>query len=418
MTKKELDDLLAAHKAGIEADLKKKFASVPVMDEKAVASLELDATLIEKSDKPEVRKFQETCDDLLILDKIMKHKEGYQGIRSLNLYKKLHQHRETELKKALTVGGSTTGSEWIPTGYSSSLQTMIDQDLVVAAAFPSFVQSQNPYVWPTQTSHAIAYLIAEMGEVTASTPATGNLTFTAKKLATQIQSSYEMDEGSLIPVMPFVKGELAYSLAYGIDNAIMNGAIDNSIDIGNSTASDQRRACLGLRKLAIANAYVTDLSTFNSDTLNLQRKKGGKYFADPSKCTYFVSNSIAVQLCGLKDANNNAVVLTMDKLGQDATIKNGKIGKMFGSDVYTTAVMAENLNAAGISETTVTTYTGLMYVRLDALKLSTYGPVITESQRVIDYQYTKLVSSKMIAFMPMFAIASNHILDFGVKITA
>lgn len=413
MTKKELEALIA-QKAD---EVKKGFATEPVAD--AVVKSELVDVLKSNSDKPEVKAFQSTCDDLLVLNAIMKCKEDYAGVKSTKLYKRLQSQLQSgsELSKALTTGGSTTGAEWIPTGWSSQLQGMIDLELKVAPQFPTFSMPQSPYEFPVQTSHATAYKIAEMGEVTASTPATNKITFTAAKLATQVQASYEMEEDSIIAVLPMIKSELALSIARGIDNVLVNGCADNSIDSDNSTASDQRRAIVGLRKLAIANAYTTDLSTFNGDTIGPMRKKLGKYY-EPSKCCWIVSTSVYEQLTRLKDASGNALVITMDKLGNDATIKQGVLGQIFGSDIVLSEFVAANLNASGIYDASVTTKTGMLLVRKDAFKFATHGNVITESFRVIDYQYTKLVTSRRIAFNPMFAIASNHVVDFGINITA
>ena len=414
MTKKELDALLAAK----DEEVKKGFKTEPI-NQDTPALTEFEAIHKSATDKVEIKKFQNDADNLLLLDKIMKSSENYQGIKSLKLFKKFQNGLKTgsELAKALTTGGATSGAEWIPTGWSSQLQAMIDLELKVAPQFPSFVMPQSPYEFPVQTSHATAYKIAEMGEVTASTPATNKITFTASKLATQIQASYEMEEDSIIAVLPLIKSELALSVARGIDNGLINGCPDNSIDSNNTTASDQRRVFTGLRKLAIANNYKTDLATLNVDTLGPVRKKLGKYY-DPSKCVWFVSVSVWEQLSRLKDASGNPVVLTMDKIGNDATIKQGVVGQILGSPVVLTEFMGENLNATGLYDGSTTTKTGLLFCRPDAFKFATYGSVVTESFRVIDYQYAKLVTSKRVAFNPMFAIASNHVVEYGYNITA
>lgn len=368
------------------------------------------------SNDAQVIEFQKRSDDVFLLSSLLNVKPFETKLfKSLSGW--LKESAQSELAKAMTTGGSTSGAEWVPTGYSAQLMQMIENERILAKFFPSFQMPQSPYIWPITTGRPTAYLATEGSAVTESTDPTSNLTFTAKKLMAYISVSYELEEDAIIAILPELKNALALSLADAEENAILNGCADNSIDSDNSTAGDQRRAVVGLRKLAIANSYTTDLATFNSDTLGALRKNLGKFF-DPTKCGIICSVSGYEQLTRLKDASGNAVCLTVDKAGAAATFDKGVIDRAFGMPVVLSGKSRDNINASGIYDGVTTTKTSIQIVRFDAFKIGYRGGVFNESQRQAKTQTTDLVASMRMAFMPMFPIASNPVVWNAINITA
>lgn len=360
--------------------------------------------------------FQKAADDLYLASAVLGKKP-----QELKLYKSfkglLENENMSELKKAMTTGGSTAGAEWIPTGYSAQLMQMIENERVLAKFFPSFQMPQSPYVWPITTGRPTAYKATEGSAVTETTDPTSNVTFTAAKLMAYISASFELEEDSIVAILPELKQALALGLADGEENVILNGCADNSIDSDNTTAGDQRRVAVGLRKLAIANSYTTDLGTFNSDTLGALRKKLGKFF-DPTKCGWVVSVSGYEQLTRLKDASGNPVCLTVQNAGAAATFMTGVIDKAFGMPVILSGKSRDDLNASGVFDNTTKTKTSIQLVRFDAFKLGYKGGIYQGTQKQEKTQTTDLVASMRMAFMPMFPIASNATVWNAYNITA
>ena len=406
----ELETLINDKVDTVKKSFKTRFIQA---DDEGKASL---CTLIsKKADKDEVREIQNANDDIMITATVLG-----KDPRELKIYKSFVSKIEknnSELFKAMTTGGSTTGAEWIPTGYSNQLMMKIENERKVAALFPTIQMPQNPYIFPVQGAYATAYKIAENAAITESTPGTSNVTFTAAKLAVHTQVTSEMEEDSIVSILPYLKDEMAKALARGEENALINGCADNTIDSDNTTASDQRRVFVGLRKLLIANSYKTDIGTFNADTVGALRAKMTVNYA-PDKCVWICGVSVWEQLSRLKDASGNPLVMTLDKFGANATLVKGVIGYLFGSPVILSDWMRETLNTNGVYDASTTTKAALILVRPDAFKIGYRGSVIVESQRVVDYQYTKLVTSMRLAFNPMLAIASNKLGWYGYNITA
>lgn len=407
---KGFDERLAKHKE----EIIRKGSFYGHLQGGVVTALDIIHKSASKVDQ--IVEFQKRADDCVLLASILKV-----HVTETSLYKSfsswMKSQGESELKKAMTTTGSHTGSDWVPNGYSAELMRMIEAERKLANFFPSFNMTQNPFIWPITTAEPTAYLATEGAAVTESADATASLTFSAKKLMCYISVTDELEEDSIISILPTIKESMARSLATGEENAILNGCADNTIDSDNTTAGDQRRAVNGLRSLAIANSYQTDLGTFNSDTLGAMRAKLGKFYA-PDKCIFIASPSGFEQLSRLKNASGDYVMMTMDKLGNDAVIKTGQVGQVMGSPVVLSGLSRDILNASGKYDATTMTKCAITLVRTDAYKIGRRGGIKTGTQRQEKTQTTDLVASTRIAFMPMFPIASNATVWNGYNITA
>lgn len=377
----------------------------------------LDVIHKSASSDSQIVEFQKRADDCYLVAGILNV-----PVTSTNIYKSfsgwLKGNAQSELAKAMNTGTAAAGGDWVPTGYSNQLMQMIEVERKLARFFPSFSMPQNPYVWPISTGRPVAKKVTTEGAaVTETTVPSAKLTFDAERLMAYVSVTDDLTEDSIVPMLAEIKSQLALSLVDGEENIILNGCADDSIDSDNSDAEDQRRVAVGLRKLAIANSYTTDLGTFNSDTVGVMRKFLGKFF-DPRKCGIVCSVSGYEQLTRLKDSNGNAVCLTVDKAGAKATFQQGQIDEAFGMPVIESGFSRDILNASGIYDNVTKTKTSIQIVRFDAFKIGKRGNVINESQRQVKTLTTDLVASMRMAFMPMFPIASNPVVWNGINITA
>jgi hypothetical protein len=136
------------------------------------------------------------------------------------------------------------------------------------------------------------------------------------------------------------------------EKAIIDGDTDGThqdSDVGAST-TDARTAWDGLRKRGLANASA---ATTTSTVANLFaiRALMGKWGLNPADLAFIVGVSAAHDL--LVDTN----VLTVDKIGPNATILNGQIASIGGVPVVVSEHVRENLNASGVHDGITTTKT-------------------------------------------------------------
>lgn len=372
----------------------------------------IDTILKSASKNDQIVEFQKRSDDVLLLSSILKCKP-----EETKLFKSFKSHVEgSELAKAMSTTGAATGLEWVPTGYSTQLMDVIERERLLAAHFQSFQMPDKIYEWPISTGRATTYKIAEGNSITASTKATAKTTFTAAKMAARVEINDELTEDSIVPMLSIIKNDLALSLVGAEEDCLINGCADASMDADNTDPTDHRRTFVGLRKLAIANGYTTDLSSFYADSIGPMRKRLGKFYV-PNKCAWIVSTSGWEQLSRLSsDATGKyPLVITMDKLGNDATIKNGVLGNLFGSPVILSEFMRDTMTGDGYG---TGIDTSMLLVRLDAFKIGYRGGLFTESDRLVATQQTQLVASQRMDFQPMFPISSNPLVWNGINITA
>ena len=367
-----------------------------------------------RSTDEKVIRFQKAADDLFIVSTLM-------GCRpqELKLYKSFSQHlQETELAKAMTTGGAGSGAEWIPTDFSSDLIDMVQLELRVAALFPRINMPTDPFKIPAKSAFSTARLGVESTSPTVSSVGTAQISLSAIKLIDWVPVSYELDEDSIVAILPIVKQDIAESIARAEENATLNGDTTGThMDSDVTDAEDQRKAWKGLRKLSIANSYTLDLSTFNADKLSDMMVLMGKYGATPSKLAWVVGTKVQGKFRMLKDGASNPLMTTIDKIGPRATILTGMVGELFGAPVITSEFIREDLNASGVYDGSVQLYTCLHLVRTDGFIYGDRRKMMVETDRDVKAQNIDIVASSRMIMEPRFAIASNKIVYTGIKIS-
>jgi len=369
-------------------------------------------TVIHKSStkKAEYVEFQKKADDVYITSQLM----GTDP-RSLNCYKELVAiGRQIGVMKGDAMDDSETGygAEWIPTNFSADMIDLIKLELKVAALHPRIVMPTDPFKIPGKASNTSAKLASAGVAPSAQKVGTRNITLDAVKLMDYVPVTYEIEEDSIIPILPMVKSDLILALAEGTEDATINGDTTGTHQDSDVTASDDvRKAWKGYRKLVLSAAKV-DLSTFNDANVRSIRKKIGKYGVDVNKLAWVCGISTFNQLLGLD------VVRTVDKYGQFATVLNGELGKIDGIPVIVSEKIRENLNASGVYDGTTTTKTIIMLVRRDGFIYGDRKEVVIETDRMIKTQTTDIVASQRIAFQPRFDATTETIVGLGYNITS
>jgi HK97 family phage major capsid protein len=278
------------------------------------------------------------------------------GIKGSELWAPL-QEAWKQGQRALSTGGSTTGSEWVPTIFSADKWDDVRDMLEVANIFRWLPMPQSPWNIPTLLGFLKAYIIPEANNNTAgsNTPftasdiTTANRTLTAKKFATISYFSPEEEQDSIIPILPMFDEEVNYAQAFGVDDAVVNGQLTATIDTGAVPGSTDVKANVdGIRYNASLTNVQIDMSAGMSPERLAQMIQGMGKYANPRDCNFLTGYAGLAKALVLKDGNGNLVYLTREHAGDAATMFTGSVGVLMGYPLTIGGVVPQNMNGAGI----------------------------------------------------------------------
>lgn len=301
-----------------------------------------------------IRNFQKTVADMaifgMLVDKDAKSsKTGFEVARGHRMFK----DRWTDICRALDVDTSAEGTEWVPTGIGASLHEKVRAAGKIAPLFARINLPTNPWKWPIEGADATAYRVAEptgdsSSKVSASTPGTAAATFDAEIIGARTLWSRSLDADSVLAILGFVQMKLVRAFVDGEEKAILDGDTDGThqdTDVQALGATDVRSAWDGLRKKGIAQTVpASGQTTTSAANLALMRKAMGLWGVNPADLAFIIGVSAYNTL--LADTS----LLTVDKLGPQATILNGQIGSVHGVPVIVSEHVREVLNASGVED--------------------------------------------------------------------
>jgi hypothetical protein len=389
----------------VEDDGKKAALTTPqmkmIMDKSKLSKIHTPS-VVEK-----IQDFQNLNDDLYITGMLLARKNGTsfaKAVRSTQMYANLQQRlkSDTELRKALSTGASTSGAEWIPTGFSNQLVEYVRLELKMANLFPQINMPTNPYTVPVQSGTATGYYVPENTadegtKIKSSTPTTTNFTFNAKKLAGRVVFSEEINEDSILNVLDFTRMELGKALAESREKAILNGDDSTTHQDSNVTDSyDAQKSFKGIRYYGLNNAGTAtyDFSNGNLTTTKLRalRKLGLKYAVNPSNLAWGVSINGYIQMLNLSE------VLTADKLPEKFTVLNGVLGAFDGSPIVVSEFVYDNLNASGVYDGTTTNRTVVHLTYIPGFWIGNRTSIILKVVEDAETDQIKLIAKQRVAF--------------------
>lgn len=307
----------------------------------------------------DVHELQQTSDNMAILAAIYE-KQG-RDVRQSAYYRE----EWVPFLQAMDTATTAEGIEYVPRELSAQVIERINLALRVAALFPTIAMPTPVYDVPgmpvarTRLGKA-SEQTADTGQTkfTAVTPGTRKVTLTAAKFAGRALISKELEEDSILPMLVWLREELADYIAADLEDTILNGDTTGTHQDSDTTASDDpRKNWSGLRKLTAAG-FKSDVAAVPTvaNTIRVNRKKMGKYGVQPGQLAHILSMSDYLQLLG------DTSVLTMEKYGPGATIVQGELGKVDGSPLIVSEYLRQDLNATGVYDGTTTTKTQLLTV--------------------------------------------------------
>jgi len=314
----------------------------------------------------ELKELQDMQDEILICSKVLG-----ENPRDLNLWDEYEEVASAFASKALVSTVSGSGDDFVPTNFSSQLIEKVRLILKVAALHDRIPMTSNPFTVPLEGADSTAVLAAEStveateaGRITASTPSTSNVTFTAKKLASRTVFSEEITQDSIINILDFVRKKISVALANAIETATINGdTAGTHQDADVTTATDARKAWNGYRKLTRGDAKV-DAGGDALDAADMRnaRKAMDKFGINPADLAWVVGVNAFHQMLSETDANGFSDFRTLDKIGPRAQVLTGQMGAFDGIPVIVSEFVRENLGASGVYDGTNTSRTAINLV--------------------------------------------------------
>jgi len=261
---------------------------------------------------------------------------------------------EQLVQHALTSTGSGTGDEFVPTGMAATLWRDINLASRVASAFQEIAMPYDPFDSPVGWGDITWRKGTQNSATTVSNPATAKSTLTSTEQVAEINWSYNLDEDSVIAILPTLREDMIISGAAAADAFMMNADATNAAT-GNINSDDEDPADDsyflsdgqdGLRHQVLVDntAQSADISTTLTDALLLAALgKMGKYGILGSHTNSVAINKLVlftnpktylISMLGL------ANIRTWDKYGPLASIVSGEAAKWSGIPVVPTSSIA------------------------------------------------------------------------------
>lgn len=305
--------------------------------------------------------------------------------------------------KALTTSGSGSGSEIVPTTISADIQARMYLESQFAAAMTGseITMPSSIYQIPLTTTRPSFYVGSEApgSDPTESDPGTAGATLTSAKLIGVSSFSYEIDEDSVVPVLPMIQTGLAQGAAASLEGALINGDTTATHMDSDYHAISAHHAKLlkGLRKYALAGSITSSFATggITASNIGALRKMLGKWGIMPSQLLALVGPK------GYNDLVQLPETLTVDKAGPQARILTGQVASIYGIPIIVSEQMRENLNASGVYDGTTTTKGSFLLVNKSAWFLGVRRQLTIELDQDKKRQTKSVICSFRRAFMPM-----------------
>lgn len=206
---------------------------------------------------------------------------------------------------------------------------------------------------------------------TASTPQSSEDTITVTDWAVRVVAD-EMDgEDMVIMMEQQLRDIVSRAINDGYEDAMINGdtAATHQDSIANwnirsrwgSTglggAADHRRIFLGLRALAEDRSASTDMGSLQTVSALMGTLVGSLGERAASDVAIFCSPEVFYQKL-MADSN----VITVEKLGPNATLLSGQLGSVFNIPLVPTRWIGADLNASGLYDNVTTNLSGVLAV--------------------------------------------------------
>ena len=305
----------------------------------------------------------------------------------------------TALEKTIAKSISDTpgsGAEWIPDTPISALYEEYFTPNGIAALF-DVVNINGPIIVPKITDTGRPYLKGKVStndpdQYTASDFTSDSQTIEVAGFAARFLIDDSATEDAIFALAPEIAKRAARAIGDGYEDCMMNGDTTATHQdtiaawnlrsrwgaTGLGGSGDHRRGFLGLRALAVDRSLTVDLTasqTASGVMGSVVGAMGELAASDIALITY--PEALYKKL--MVDSN----VLTVDKMGNRATILTGQLASIGGHPLFSSRWMGADLNASGVFDNVTTTKSGLVAVSRSEWKHYASRSVMVEQDKDI-----------------------------------
>lgn len=224
--------------------------------------------------------FQRDCDSFYIYAAARGHvdKEGRitPSAKNTPYYKDVFRPavirtREFMQKEGMDTATAGEGLEYVPTEHSSRLFDLVQLEPGLQGYFENVPMARGTQEFPAWLDDLVMSLVGErtadgydasttgrMPDMLGSRSVTGSVTFTAVKFGGIVFWSKDLEEDSIVPLLPLLQRKVIVGAKRARETSIINGAtgthIDTDTEAGAATLAE--RAYNGLRKIGLAGTAV------------------------------------------------------------------------------------------------------------------------------------------------------------------
>lgn len=372
--------------ARVLADIEKaQKMSKPVVpsDNGPARPVSIERLMQRRSHEPKIVEMQETADRALCRAIVRAGKSGQLGFVSdgsrmmvnlksipAPLWEQIPEYLDLRDQISLDAGSfidtttSTSGSQWVPTGFSRMAVDFYFLDSGVETAFTQQMipEGVGSFSVPIETARGQAQIDAQATSVQSAyidttgikTPLTGVISFTPKKLSFGYQWSMEANEDLAVDMLQRALRQVPAGIRRGVRQCIINGQTASDATLDDAPAASGLETADGwadatgeesLRLHTIVNGHTTAVGaalTF-ADTLT-GRKAMGKFGANPAELALVLSPGAYIGLLG-----DDTHVTTLEKFGPQATVLTGQLAAVGGVPVFFDSELLDTLDAGGIN---------------------------------------------------------------------
>jgi HK97 family phage major capsid protein len=307
-------------------------------------------------------------------------------------------------KYTMTSTGAGTGAELVDTVLWSQLFNDIIASTEVANLFTPFIPMSSGKMELSELGDATFYKPSGEGQaVTASDLPTAKRDFTARLLKAQVDVSDEEDEDAIIAMIPEVRNRLVRNAREVIDEAILNADAStgkeniNYYDPSGGTIATDSRFLIGFDGLIHyclneVTGQASAEATLGSTSFTKAIEMLDKYGDVPGRLAFIIDRGVKNEALDVDE------FLTMDKIGNLATLLTGQLGQAYGVPVIMSATIAKSNATGQVDQTPGNNTKGrLLLVNRDMWRIGMRRNVQVRTQRDEPKGLTSIVCTFRVA---------------------
>ena len=244
-------------------------------------------------------------------------------------------------EKALSSATGVGGDMIIPQ-LADQIIPFIRQRSYLRQFLQSFVMPTETYRFPKLSTGNTVYYVGEGASAPESLMSTGTVEMNAKKLMVALGISAELEEDSILPIVPVIRDDMAKAFALAEENCFINGDTTHTSTAtdpvcateANWYANDARKAFDGILKFGCGTSVDAGSGALALADISGAIQNLDVFGRDKSELLLAVSlreEATLRQLLGID--------LTINQLGLTGTALPGEVGKVWGVPVIATNLL-------------------------------------------------------------------------------